>query len=308
MPELPEVESVRRGLIKHTVGQQIVRAESFGDRVSRRSVRDLSSVAGTTVVNVARRGKFLWFDLETSGSETDGSAAGCTDARGQGVGAGHSALVAHLGMSGQFRVDCDGLPHVRARLMLSNGLRLEFIDQRTFGYLAPDDYEETDDGAPGGLGIDRPVVPQLAAHIARDLLDPGLDRVALAVTIASKRTAIKKLLLDQSVVSGIGNIYADEALYDARIHPFRPANSLSGPEMSRLLSTATDVLERSLAAGGTSFDSLYVHVNGESGYFERSLRAYGRGGMPCPRCGTEFLKVMSGGRSSTFCPQCQGLR
>ncbi len=307
MPELPEVESVRRGLIKHAVGQQIVSAESFGARVSRRSVRELSSVAGTTVVNVARRGKFLWFDLETRGSGSDGPAAGDTDARGQGIGPGHTALVAHLGMSGQFRVDCDGLPHVRARLMLGNGSRLEFIDQRTFGYLAPDDYEETDDGAPGGLGIVRPVVPHLAAHIARDLLDPGLDRVALAVTMASKRTAIKKLLLDQSVVSGIGNIYADEALYDARIHPFRPANSLSGPEMSRLLSAATDVLERSLAAGGTSFDSLYVQINGESGYFERSLRAYGRGGMPCRRCGTEFLKVMSGGRSSTFCPQCQGL-
>lgn len=309
MPELPEVESVRRGLVTHAVGQQIVSAESFGARVSRRSVRELSSVAGATVVGVARRGKFLWFDLEPGGSDDSGGSgidgpAACEPS----AGAGYSALVAHLGMSGQFRVDCDGLAHVRARLIFGDGSRLEFIDQRTFGYLAPDDYEETDDGAPGGLGIDRPVVPHLAAHIARDLLDPGLDRVALAVTMASKRTAIKKLLLDQSVVSGIGNIYADEALYDARIHPFRPANSLSGPEMSRLLVAATQVLERSLAAGGTSFDSLYVQVNGESGYFERSLRAYSRGGMPCQRCGTELFKVMSGGRSSTFCPQCQGLR
>lgn len=315
MPELPEVESVRRGLVTHTVGQQIVSAEPFGARVSRRSVRELSSIAGATVAGVARRGKFLWFDLEPGGS---GGLGDSGDSVGSGIegiaareprsGAGHSALVAHLGMSGQFRVDCDGLAHVRARLIFGDGSHLEFIDQRTFGYLAPDDYEETDDDAPGGLGIDRPVVPHLAAHIARDLLDPGLDRVALAVTMASKRTAIKKLLLDQSVVSGIGNIYADEALYDARIHPFRPANSLSGPEMSRLLVAATQVLERSLAAGGTSFDSLYVQVNGESGYFERSLRAYGRGGMPCQRCGTELLKVMSGGRSSTFCPRCQGLR
>ena len=286
MPELPEVESVRLGLVKHALGQEIVSAQSFGQRVARRSERGVETLAGMTVHAVARRGKFLWFDV---GEES-------TD---------RIALVAHLGMSGQFRVDSEGLAHVRARMTLGNGSRLDFVDQRTFGYLAPDAYEPTADCAPGGVGMERPEVPRLVAHIARDLLDPDLDRVALAVTMATKRTPIKKLLLDQTVVSGIGNIYADEALHEARIHPFRAASSLKGPEMSKLFAAATDVLERALAVGGTSFDQLYVNVNGESGYFERSLRAYGKAGTPCTRCGEILTKVMVAGRSSTYCPHCQ---
>ena len=289
MPELPEVESVRVGLVEHAIGQHVVEAQSFGARVARRSERGLETLVGSVVHGVARRGKFLWLDL---GETTEG----------------RSALVAHLGMSGQFRIDCEGLAHVRARIILGDGSRLEFVDQRTFGYLAPDVYVQTDDGAPGGIGMDRPVVPRLVAHIARDLMDPNLDRVALAVTMATRRTAIKKLLLDQSVVSGIGNIYADEALYAARIHPFRAANSLTGQEMSRLLSATSDVLERALVAGGTSFDQLYVNVNGESGYFSRELKVYGREGEPCSRCGAPIVRESFMNRGSHFCPQCQRVR
>ena len=161
------------------------------------------------------------------------------------------------------------------------------------------------DGLPAGLGTNRPQIPRLVSHIGRDLLDPYIDKPELASKISTKRTAIKKLLLDQTVVSGIGNIYADEALFEAEINPFRPAASLSSAQVERLLMCTQDVLERALAAGGTSFDALYVHINGESGYFDRSLRAYGRSGTPCPRCGAVFTKVMAGGRSSTFCPVCQ---
>lgn len=320
MPELPEVESIRRGLLGHVVGRQITGAQAFGERVSRRSARPISSLVGGRVAGIARRGKFLWFDV----AGPDGDRGGGDGARGIGAGVGrsgaaprgsrdtgtgiHVPLVAHLGMSGQFRLNCEGLAHVRASITLSDGNRLDFIDQRTFGYLATDVYVPTADGAPGGVGTVDPVIPHLVAHIGRDLLDPYLDKVALAVTIVSKKAAIKTVLLNQEVVSGIGNIYADEALFDARIHPLRPASSLTGPEVSRLLTAVTAVLERSLAAGGTSFDALYVNVNGESGYFERSLKAYGRTGAPCPRCGEPIQQIMVGGRSSHFCPRCQQAR
>ena len=278
MPELPEVESVRLGLVTHTVGRTIVRAESRGARVTRHSPEGLGAVVGAKIGAVARRGKFLWFDLA------------------------ESALVAHLGMSGQFRVDCEELPHVRARFFLDDGVRLDFIDQRTFGYLAPDRYITT------GLSRDGRAerIPARVSHIARDLLDPLADREHLVAETLRKRSRIKTVLLDQSVVSGIGNIYADEALFDAEIHPETPACALTAERVDALYDAATAVLERALAAGGTSFDALYVQVNGESGYFDRSLRAYGRSGSPCERCGDTLKKIVVGGRSSTFCPTCQG--
>ncbi|PWF26517.1 bifunctional DNA-formamidopyrimidine glycosylase/DNA-(apurinic or apyrimidinic site) lyase [Ancrocorticia populi] len=286
MPELPEVESVRLGLLDHVLSKEIAKAETFSERVTRRSARPLNTLAGGTLKAVARRGKFLWFDI----AEPTGN---------------HSPLVAHLGMSGQFRVNCSGLAHIHASLAFTDGTRLDFIDQRTFGYLAPDVYVPTLDNAAAGVGTEMPMIPHLVSHIARDLLDPHLDPVALAVTIVSKHTSIKKVLLDQAVISGIGNIYADEALFDAGIHPLLPANSLKGLEVSRLFMSATNVLERSLDAGGTSFDSLYVSVNGESGYFERSLNAYGRTGLPCRTCGQPIEQITVGGRSTHFCPHCQ---
>ncbi|MGJ9633245.1 bifunctional DNA-formamidopyrimidine glycosylase/DNA-(apurinic or apyrimidinic site) lyase [Actinotignum sp. GS-2025b] len=291
MPELPEVESIRRGLAEHLVGRRILAARAFGTRVIRRAPQGLAPVVGRTVRAVVRRGKFLWCDM------------------GEDL-----ALLAHLGMSGQFRVDEPGEEespagqrrHLRARFELDNGLILDFVDQRTFGYLAPVAFQATADGQPGGAGSKRAVVPVPVAHIARDLLDPYLDETALRGVLSTTRRALKRVLLDQEIVSGIGNIYADEMLYRARIHP--EATALPAAAAQALLDAGREVLEAALAAGGTSFDSLYVHVNGESGYFERSLQAYGRAGQPCARCGAPLQKITLGGRSTTLCPVCQVAR
>ncbi|MGJ9532970.1 bifunctional DNA-formamidopyrimidine glycosylase/DNA-(apurinic or apyrimidinic site) lyase [Actinotignum sp. GS-2025b] len=300
MPELPEVESIRRGLAEHLMGRRILTAQAFGTRVIRRAPRGLAPVVGRTVRAVVRRGKFLWCDM------------------GEDL-----ALLAHLGMSGQFRIDepsgSEGAGgeeraggsdnfggkrrHLRARFALDNGRVLDFVDQRTFGYLAPVAFQATADGQPGGAGSKRAVVPAPVAHIARDLLDPYLDESALLDILGTTRRALKRVLLDQEIVSGIGNIYADEMLYRARIHP--EATALPAAAAQALLNAGREVLEAALAAGGTSFDSLYVHVNGESGYFERSLQAYGRAGQPCARCGTPLQKITLGGRSTTLCPVCQ---
>lgn len=288
MPELPEVESIRRGLAEHLVGRRILAARAFGTRVIRRAPQGLAPLVGRTVRAVVRRGKFLWCDM------------------GEDL-----ALLAHLGMSGQFRVDEPGEEespagqrrHLRARFELDNGLVVDFVDQRTFGYLAPVAFQATADGQPGGAGFKRAVVPAPVAHIARDLLDPYLDESALLDILGTTRRALKRVLLDQEIVSGIGNIYADEMLYRARIHP--EATALPAAAAQALLNAGREVLEAALAAGGTSFDSLYVHVNGESGYFERSLQAYGRAGQPCARCGTPLQKITLGGRSTTLCPVCQ---
>ncbi|WP_188043881.1 bifunctional DNA-formamidopyrimidine glycosylase/DNA-(apurinic or apyrimidinic site) lyase [Changpingibacter yushuensis] len=273
MPELPEVESVRRGLVDHVVGRRIDAVETFGDRVVRYAPQGLESITGSSVHQVFRRGKYLWFDF------------------------GDSALVAHLGMSGQFRVNSTGLNHVRARFYLSDGCELAFVDQRTFGHLTPNAYVQPD--AAGER------LPAMVAHIARDLVDPRLDLTELVKRTAAKHSQIKRVLLDQSVVSGIGNIYADEALFQASIHPEVIAADLPSAAIAKLYRCATDVLNRAIAAGGTSFDSLYVNVNGESGYFDRSLEAYGRAGRPCTRCGTALVRTVVGGRSSHFCPKCQ---
>ncbi|MDE1655557.1 bifunctional DNA-formamidopyrimidine glycosylase/DNA-(apurinic or apyrimidinic site) lyase [Actinotignum sanguinis] len=288
MPELPEVESIRRGLAEHLTGRRILTAQAFGTRVTRRAPQGLEAVEGRTVRAVVRRGKFLWCDV------------------GEDL-----ALLAHLGMSGQFRVDEPSgnsdtggeRRHLRARFELDNGRVLDFVDQRTFGYLAPVTFRPTDDGGPGGAGSKRAVVPVPVAHIARDLLDPFLNETALLGVLTTTRRAMKRVLLDQEIISGIGNIYADEMLYRARIHP--EATALTAAAARELLNAGRAVLNAALAAGGTSFDRLYVHVNGESGYFERSLQAYGRAGQPCARCGTPLQKIILGGRSTTLCPVCQ---
>jgi formamidopyrimidine-DNA glycosylase len=283
VPELPEVEVVRTGLAAHLVGRTISSVEVIG-ALGRRSVRrhlagpaDFAGVlAGRTVLEVRRRGKYLWWVLD-----------------------GGDAVLAHLGMSGQFRVgggepgtDDPGHPHLRVRLHLADGgPPVDFLDQRTFGGLS---------FVPGGAELPAPI-----AHIARDLLDPAFDRVAVARAIRNRRTTIKRALLDPTVVSGIGNIYADEALWTARVHYERPTGSLASRTVGAVLDAAADVMRRALAAGGTSFDALYVDVNGESGYFERSLDAYGRAGLPCRRCGTAIRREPFMNRSSFFCPRCQ---
>lgn len=285
MPELPEVEVVRRGLAAALTGRVISSVQLFGPH-GRRAVRRhtagpadfVAALSGRTVVAVRRRGKYLWWALDNG-----------------------DAVLAHLGMSGQFRVLTGGVaepahPHTRIRLRLAgNGAArqtvVDFLDQRTFGGLSL---------VPGGAELPAPI-----AHIARDLLDPQFDRAQVIRTIRRKDSGIKRVLLDQSVISGIGNIYADEALWQARVHYDRPASTLAARTVGSLLDAAGDVMRAALDAGGTSFDALYVNVNGQSGYFERSLNAYGRAGEPCPRCGAPIRREKFMNRSSFFCPRCQ---
>ncbi len=292
MPELPEAETIRAGLERAALGRTIAGVHFAHPRVLRRFVGTpeaaVSMVEGQQVTAVARRGKFLWLELGES-----------------------SAAALHLGMSGQFRVTdgedpvLEAHPHRRAALTLDDGTVLTFLDQRTFGYITPADLVETGDGFPGGHGTSVAAVPCLAQHIARDLLDPHLDRAALTARTKAKNTEIKRAMLDQTLVSGLGNIYCDEALHRARIHPRRLASKTSKPALNRLWDESEAVLRTALAEGGTSFDALYVNVNGESGYFSRSLRVYGQAGRPCVECGMPIKRIAFAGRSSHFCPHCQ---
>jgi len=282
MPELPEVEVVRRGLDPYVSGRRIESVDVLHPRAVRRhepGVRDLKrALAGQRVRCVSRRGKYLWMPLD------------------------HGALVAHLGMSGQLllptRRDAkDGDPHLRVRVRFDRGDReLWFVDQRTFGGVHVDELV-----ADGGGGH----VPSSVSHIARDPLDPVFDERAFLRALRRRDSGIKRCLLDQSLVSGIGNIYADEALWRARIHYDRPARLVSSAQARSLLEHARDVMRAALAEGGTSFDSLYVNVNGESGWFDRSLDAYGREGEPCRRCGRPIVREAFMNRSSYRCPTCQ---
>lgn len=275
MPELPEVEIIRRGLQCHIAGRTIEKAELLHPRVARRHVAGqedfAAAVAGRTVTGARRRGKYLWLPLDDD------------------------ALLAHLGMSGQLLIgaaDRPLSPHVRARFTFADsGPDLRFADQRTFGHLC---------FCPGGA-----VLPGVIAHIAADPLEPGFDLAALTARLRIRRSGIKRALLDQSLVSGIGNIYADEALWRARLHWARPADGLRRAEAALLIGSVQDIFAEALAVGGTSFDSLYVNVSGESGYFDRSLAVYGRAGQPCPRCGTPVRRDPFMNRSSFSCPVCQ---
>ncbi len=277
MPELPEVEVVRRGLATHVEGRRLAAVELRGHRVARRHLpgpEDLAQrLAGRRVAAVRRRGKYLWWDLEDS------------------VG-----LILHLGMSGQLLVEDAAAPdekHLHGRFTFDDGgPELRFVDQRTFGGLA---LAELDDAG----------VPLSIAHIAPDPLEPAFDRAVTIRRIKAKDSAVKRVLLDQTVVSGIGNIYADESLWRAQVHGERPASALTKPRIGALLDHATDVMTEALGQGGTSFDALYVNVNGASGYFDRSLAAYGQAGRPCRRCGTPIRREQFMNRSSFSCPRCQ---
>ena len=283
MPELPEVEVVRRGLADHVAGRIIDHLELRGSRVARRHVagpEDLSrQVSGATVAGVHRRGKYLWLAL----------------ARGAGEPA-ELGLITHLGMSGQMLVADAGEPdpkHLHGRFTFADdGPQVRFIDQRTFGGFALSP-------------LDNSGLPQAIAHIARDPFDPQFDADRVSRVIKSRSSAIKRVLLDQKVVSGIGNIYADESLWRAGVHGNRGADALTKPAIARLLGHARDVMTEALAEGGTSFDALYVNVNGASGYFDRRLNVYGQEGRPCARCGTPIRRVAFMNRSSYFCPVCQ---
>lgn len=299
MPELPEVETVRDGLDRHAVGFTVERAETFAHQSVRRHEGGgpdfVGRLAGLNLAAAVRRGKFLWLPLSDAQGPTG------------------EALLAHLGMSGQLLVadEPSERRHLRARLSLrSHGAErvLDFVDQRMFGYLAVAELVATPDGLPGGLGSPAPLVPAPVAHVARDLLDPAVSARTLARAARLRRTAIKRLLLDQTFVSGVGNIYADEALWRARVHYASAASAVSEARLVDLFTAAREVMTEALAVGGTSFDALYVNVNGESGYFARGLAAYGREGEPCGRCGTPLRREAFTNRSSFFCPRCQRRR
>jgi formamidopyrimidine-DNA glycosylase len=282
MPELPEVETVRAGLEHHVVGRTVATAEVLNPRAVRRDLAGpegfAAAMADRTFLRAERRGKYLWVALDEE-----------------------EALLAHLGMSGQLLVGEPERPlssHVRARFTFADGgPDLRFTDQRTFGHLMLVPF------APK-RGEDR-LVPAPIAHIAPDPFEDAFDPKDFAARLARKKTQVKRALLDQSLISGVGNIYADEALWRAKLHWARPTETLKRAEVSRVLEAVRDVLTEALKAGGTSFDALYVNVNGESGYFDRSLNAYGREGEPCGRCATPILRESFMNRSSYSCPRCQ---
>ncbi|WLQ40395.1 bifunctional DNA-formamidopyrimidine glycosylase/DNA-(apurinic or apyrimidinic site) lyase [Streptomyces laculatispora] len=279
MPELPEVEVVRRGLQRWVTGRTVDDVEVLHPRAVRRhpagGVDFAARLAGIRFGPAMRRGKYLWVPLDDTSS----------------------SLLGHLGMSGQLLVqpqDAADEKHLRVRIRFDDslGTELRFVDQRTFGGLSL--HDNTPDG-----------VPDTIAHIARDPLDPEFDDAAFHTALRLRRTTVKRALLDQSLISGVGNIYADEALWRAKLHYDRPTATLTRPKSAELLGHVREVMNEALEQGGTSFDSLYVNVNGESGYFDRSLDAYGREDEPCHRCGTPMRRRAWMNRSSYFCPRCQ---
>jgi formamidopyrimidine-DNA glycosylase len=299
MPELPEVEVVRRGLEPFTVGRTVTDVEILDPRIIRRQEGGADRLRATTLGSrftaVERRGKFLWWRM----AHHDGADTG-------------DALLAHLGMSGQLRVRTpgkapDGLRHRRLTLTLDDGSAVDMIDQRIFGGLWTSALVTVPPGTVTAAA-EGEILPADATHIAQDLLDDALDLPVLARRIRARRAPIKSLLLDQGIVSGVGNIYADEGLWAARVRYDTPGQALSQRKTLELLRETRAVMERALAVGGTSFDDLYVNVDGRSGYFARDLNVYGRSGLPCKRCGTPIVRKKFTIRSSHFCPSCQRKR
>jgi formamidopyrimidine-DNA glycosylase len=316
MPELPEVETVRAGLAPALTNATVVAIDVQDSRSFKRHIGGVedfkATMIGAKILAVVRRGKFLWMPLEIGG----------------GRGAGHQlAMVGHLGMSGQMLLRTPGftedkLTRVVIHAIAEDGqeVELRFIDQRLFGSLAIDELVSTRDGLPGGysngLGITptgepawwRDLIPASAAHITRDPLDVHFDEKSVLAKFKKKNSGIKRVLLDQQTLSGIGNIYADEALWRAQLHYDQPAASLTSPKAKELLQHVREILAKAVTEGGTSFDEQYKNVNGESGYFAVSLNAYGMTGMPCKRCGTQIKRENWMNRGSHFCPKCQKLK
>ena len=287
MPELPEVEVVRRGVAAHVLGRTVSEVEVLHPRAVRShppGPQDFAArLKGRAVADVRRRGKYLWLVL-------------APDEFGSGAG---EAVLVHLGMSGQLRVQPEEVAderHLRVRLRFADGGRqLRFVDQRTFGGLRVCDLV-----AVGGVDVPEPI-----AHLGPDPLEPVFDLESVVRRMRGRRTGLKRGLLDQGLASGIGNIYADEALWRASLHWARPTATITAPRVRALFGAVSEVVRDALEAGGTSFDALYVNVNGESGYFDRSLAVYGQAGLPCPRCGTPVRRDSFMNRSSYTCPRCQ---
>jgi formamidopyrimidine-DNA glycosylase len=304
VPELPEVEVVRAGLEPAVTGATIAGVTVFDERSLRRhdgpSEDFVDRLVGRGILSAERRGKFLWMPLGAVPEPVEGVSTGSTPETPE-------ALVVHLGMSGQVllrdRSTDDRLTRIRLELdhPAHGALRLNFVDQRIFGSMAIDRLLATAD-APDGL------VPSQVAHIARDPLDPLFDDRLFFERLARRNTGVKRALLDQTLLSGVGNIYADEALWASRVHYDQPTSTLSRPRAKLLLAEVRLVLEKALGEGGTSFDAQYVNVNGASGYFSHSLNAYGQQGKPCPRCGRPITRESFMNRGSHFCAFCQKVR
>jgi len=296
VPELPEVEVVRRGLAGHVLDRRIARVEVAHPRAVRRHLEGgpdfAARLAGRTITAACRRGKYLWLELDGGGPDPADAGSACAPPG--------DAVLAHLGMSGQMLVADPSRPdekHLRIRVVFDDGgPELRFVDQRTFGGLS---MHPLVPATGGGL------LPAPIAHIARDPMDPAFSLDDAVAAIRRRRTELKRALLDQTSVSGIGNIYADEALWRAKLHGARPTERLTRAQGRAVLTAAAEVMDEALAQGGTSFDTLYVNVNGASGYFDRSLAVYGQAERPCPRCGTPIGREPFMNRSSYFCPRCQ---
>jgi formamidopyrimidine-DNA glycosylase len=301
MPELPEVETVRAGLAKSVSGARITGLKIHDSRSLKRHLSGpgdfRKKLVGAKVLDVVRRGKFLWLPLDS----------------------GASALVGHLGMSGQMLIrtadyPADNLNRVTIEFETTKGksLELRFVDQRIFGSLAIDDLVETSDGGTGGFSAGKNrskpwqnLIPVSAAHIARDPLDDAFDQDAVVSKMRGKRSGIKRVILDQNLVSGIGNIYADESLWLAKLHFDRSADGISKAKLTELMEISKQVLAAAVKQGGTSFDEQYKNVNGEAGYFSQQLYAYGQTDRPCARCQTPIRRQAWANRGSHFCPRCQ---
>jgi formamidopyrimidine-DNA glycosylase len=321
MPELPEVETVRAGLAPALTNSVVESIEIHEARSLKRHLAGpqdfVQTLVGARILAVVRRGKFLWMPLALAGDTNPAESS--------------LALVGHLGMSGQMLLRLAGTePDKLNRVTMtvsSNGEPLEFrfIDQRIFGSLAIDRLTNTADGGPGGFQAefspadspaDNPadspwwlnLIPETAAHISRDALDPQFDLKAFIARLSRKQTGIKRAILDQQLVSGVGNIYADEALWATKLHYDQTASSLSSAKVRELFANVVEILSAAVAQGGTSFDEQYKNVNGESGYFAVSLNAYGQTGLPCNRCGSQIKRDQWANRGSHFCPRCQKLK
>ena len=296
MPELPEVETVRAGLASHVIGALVNEIEVHDSRSLKRNFSGLdgfvNELTGERLQGVIRRGKFLWLPLTAT-----------------------RAVVCHLGMSGQVLVRSkefgdDKLTRITLRLIKPSGEEIEmrFVDQRLFGGMQIDDLLETGEGVPAGHfpeGEASSMIPVSVSHIARDPLDPNFDAGLVVSKMRKRSSGIKRVLLDQNLMSGIGNIYADETLWRTRLHYDRPASIISAKKLNDVIEVAKDVLGEAVERGGTSFDEQYKNVNGESGYFSQDLNAYSRAGLPCQRCGSAIKREAWANRSSYFCPKCQ---
>lgn len=289
MPELPEVETVRSGLAAKVVGATFLKVKVLENRSIRQHIlgkKDFQAqLVGNKILSANRRGKFMWLHLENQNRD--------------------DALVIHLGMSGQVLINKTKELEKHARVIFelqskrSSQITMRFVDQRMFGGMFLDTLNETEAGD---------FLPSRVSHIARDLFDQFVDDEMIVKEIRKRKAGIKSLLLNQAILSGVGNIYADEALWQTRLHYMTPGNRLKDRQVNELLVALREIMTKAIAAGGTSFDEQYVRVNGTSGWFEVELNAYGQEGQPCARCGREIVREAWANRSSHRCPRCQPAR